>query len=163
MRRALFNSLHAFVRRSEVSYQTFIVRKKEYPDRISLKSRLARELSLFIKDNLKYFTDFDKVIVYYDNGQDPITELLSTVFASILFEVDFRKVKPVDYRLFQSADLFCTLELVAVKEKENKLSNSELIFFESRRKLVKNYLKNLMKCDFLIRHLVTQARIMSFF
>lgn len=143
VRRAIFNRLYAFTRRSEISYKTFFIRKKEYPNRIQLKTRLARELSLFIRDNLEYFTAFEKVIVYYDNGQAPITELLGTVFASILFEVDFRDVRPIDYRLFQSADLFCTLELAAAKYTENTLSKSELIFFESRRKLKKNYLGKL--------------------
>lgn len=115
---------------------------------MSLKGRLARELSLFIHANLAYFASFDKVIAYYDNGQAQITELISAVFSSLLFEVDFRKVKPIEYRLFQSADLLCTLELVLVKLKENNLSKSEESFFESRRKLIKNYLNSLEKMRF---------------
>ena len=92
---------------------------------------------------MEYFLSFDHVIVYYDNGQAPVTELIGTVFGSVFFDVDFRKVIPSDYRLFQSADLICTLELAAKKADEGKLSRSEEIFFESKRKLKKNWLNQL--------------------
>ena len=92
---------------------------------------------------MEYFFSFDRVIVYYDNGQAPVTELIGTVFGSVFFDVDFRKVVPSDYRLFQSADLICTLELAAIKADEGRLSRSEEIFFESRRKLRKNWIAQL--------------------
>lgn len=147
-RRALLGRLYAFTRRSGASYTTIAVKKREYPDRIRLKARLAQELSLFFRDHMDYFLSFDRVIVYYDNGQSPITELIGTVCGSVFFEVNYRKVIPSDYRLFQSADLFCTLELARIKADESKLSRSEEIFFESRRKLKKNYLDKLDKLRF---------------
>ncbi|MBC2888404.1 DUF3800 domain-containing protein [Gordonibacter massiliensis (ex Traore et al. 2017)] len=139
-RRSAFGSLYAFTRKAKVVYFTIAVKKKECPDRIRLKNRLARELASFFRDHMQYFLSFDKVIVYYDNGQAPITELIGTVCGSVFFEVDYRKVAPSDYRLFQSADLLCTLELAGIKADAGKLSRSEEIFFESRRKLKKNYL-----------------------
>lgn len=140
VRRSAFGCLYAFTRKAKVTYFTVAVKKKECPDRIRLKNRLARELALFFRDYMDYFLAFDKVIVYYDNGQSPITELIGTVCGSVFFEVDYRKVAPSDYRLFQSADLLCTLELAGIKADAGKLSRSEEIFFESRRKLKKNYL-----------------------
>ena len=122
---------------------TIVVKKQECSDRIRLKTRLARELSGFLRDHMEYFLSFDHVIVYYDNGQAPVTELIGTVFGSVFFDVDFRKVIPSDYRLFQSTDLICTLELAAKKADEGKLSRSEEIFFESKRKLKKNWLNQL--------------------
>lgn len=142
-RRALLGALFAFTRRSGVRLFTFTVRKKECRDRLRLKTRLARELSAFLRDHMEYFFSFDRVIVYYDNGQAPVTELIGTVFGSVFFDVDFRKVVPSDYRLFQSADLICTLELAAIKADEGRLSRSEEIFFESRRKLRKNWIAQL--------------------
>lgn len=142
-RRAVFSRLFAFTRASGVSYVTIALSKKEYAGNLKLRARLSRELSLFLREHMGYFTAFDKVIAYYDNGQSAITELLVAVFGAIFFDVDFRKVKPSSYRLFQSADMFCTLELLRLKQEHNSLSKSELIFFESRRKLVKDYLKKL--------------------
>ena len=36
---------------------------------------MARDLSLFIKDNLTYFQSFDRVILYYDNGQHELNRI----------------------------------------------------------------------------------------
>lgn len=144
-RRALLGALFAFTRRSGIRYFTAAVKKRECPDRIQLKARLARELSGFLREHMEYFLSFDRVIVYYDNGQAPVTELIGTVFGSMFFDVDFRKVTPSDYRLFQSADLLCTIELAAIKADAGQLSHSEEIFFESRRKLKKNWLSQLRR------------------
>ena len=54
---------------------------------------------------------------------------------------EFRKVLPADYRLFQVADLFCTLELVCLKDEHHIMSKSEETFFGSMRDMRKNYLK----------------------
>lgn len=147
-RRAVISRLYAFARRINISYVTFTIKKKECPSNIALKSRLAKELSLFIQENLPYLTTFDKVIVYYDNGQAAITDLVNMVFSALLFEVDFRKVNPSDYRIFQTADLLCSLELSRAKTEDHTFSRSEEVFFESRRKLKKNYLDKLKRLQF---------------
>ncbi len=83
----------------------------------------------------------DKVIVYYDRGQKEITRTLRTIFSSNLNNVDFRIVKPEDYRLFQVADLVCTLEMLDFKRANSMLNSSELTFFGGASRLKKNYLK----------------------
>ena len=146
MRRKLFDHLLTFTRTAGVTYASFSVEKRQWPDRLKLKARLSREVSLFLRDNLAFFTSFDRIIVYYDNGQSEITDLINTLFSAYFFEVDFRKVKPSDYRLFQSADLLCTLEMLRAKlAAGGQLSNSEKIFFESTRRLKKDYLKTVAK------------------
>lgn len=79
---------------------------------------------------------------YYDNGQIELTRLLISVFSTLYAHVEFRKVRPVDYKLFQVADLICTTELI---EEKAELSRSELDFFNSKRDFRKNYLKSLRK------------------
>ncbi|MDR1265499.1 MAG: DUF3800 domain-containing protein [Propionibacteriaceae bacterium] len=138
-----FNRLFAFARRAPVRHQTFTFRKRDHPDRLKLKGTISRALSLFLRDNAEYFLSFERVIIYYDNGQAEITDVLNTLFNAFFFEVDFRRVLPAQYRLFQVADLHCTLELLRVKLEENKLSHSDLYFFESRHRLRKNYLGKL--------------------
>ena len=96
-----------------------------------------------------YFQRFDKVIVYYDNGQAIVTDLINTVFNAYLSRVDVRKIKHADYRLSQAADLVCTLELLRLKEKYGAtMSRSEEIFFGSRRRLRKMFLKTLDRMSF---------------
>lgn len=79
--------------------------------------------------------------VYYDNGQVEVNKILAAVFSTLLDNVEFRKVMPSDYRLFQVADIICTLKLTELKLDNHILSKSEEKFFESERILKKNYLK----------------------
>ena len=58
---------------------------------------------------------------------------------------EFRNVAPSEYRLFQAADLYCTLELLRGKDEDNALTKSDLYFFESARKLRQQYLKKISK------------------
>jgi hypothetical protein len=88
---------------------------------------------------------FDVVKIYYDNGQVEVTRILSSVFNALLENVEFKKVIPADYRLFQVADLICTLKLTELKANRHLLSKSEIYFFENERTLKKNYLKSLGK------------------
>ena len=81
--------------------------------------------------------------MYYDNGQIELTRILASVFNTLLDGVIFRKVIPSDYRLFQVADLFCTMALIKLKLENHVLSSSELLFFGDERTLKKNYLKPL--------------------
>ena len=57
-----------------------------------------------------------------------MNKLLASVFAVMLPQVEFRKVIPADYRLFQVADLFCTLELVSLKYEKH---DSVLMFHKN--------------------------------
>ena len=106
---------------------------------------LARQ---FCRQWWQNFTSFDKVIAYYDNGQSIIAETINAVFAAKFFEVEFRRVLPHQYRLFQAADLICTLELIRMKDAAHELSKSELDFFGSAGKIRKDYLKQLDKMRF---------------
>lgn len=105
--------------------------------------KLAKQLSRFLQNNLSLFTSYDIVKIYYDNGQIELNKILSSVFNIFLDNVEFRKVIPSDYRLFQIADLVCTLQLLELKCNNHTLSNSEKRFFENDRTLKKNYLKPL--------------------
>ncbi|MDR0990358.1 MAG: DUF3800 domain-containing protein [Propionibacteriaceae bacterium] len=139
-RKAVFTRLFAFARSAPITHQAFHFRKKEHTDRLALKGAISRTLGLFLRDNASYFLSFDRVVIYYDNGQSEITEVLNTLFNGFLFNVEFRKVMPSQYRLFQVADLCCTLELMQVKIDTNQLSRSELFFFRGKRLLKKDYL-----------------------
>lgn len=50
--------------------------------------------------------------VIYDNGQTQVTKIITSVFNTLFANVEMRKVRPVDYKLFQVADLICTLEMI---------------------------------------------------
>ena len=92
---------------------------------------------------------FDIIKIYYDNGQIELNKILSTVFNSLLDNVVFKRVLPKDYRLFQVADLACTIKLAELKLANHALSKSEQAFFEGERTLRKNYIKAIEKKIFV--------------
>ena len=94
---------------------------------------------------LLHFLSFHDVKIYYDNVQVEVSKMLSSVFNALLTNPIFRKVMPTEYKLFQAADLLCTLEQVKLKLENNMFSKSEKSFFGNIRDLKKNHLKPLSK------------------
>ncbi len=142
-RRNIFSKLYFFALKAPIRYKTIIIEKKTCSDVLQLETRLARELSFFIRDHLESFQRYDKVILYYDNGQRIINRLLNTVFASELSTYEMRRVMPKDYRLFQVADLICTIELIHKKLESGDMTKSERLMFHSRRDFYKDFVRRL--------------------
>ena len=82
-----------------------------------------------------------KVILYYDNGQKEINNILNTVFATELSAHETRLAYQKDYRLSQVADMICTLKLLEDRANNNSLCRSEELVFGSRRVLIKDFIK----------------------
>ena len=144
-RKQIFNNLYNFARKVDISYHTIIVDKKQLKDPLDLVILITKSLSGFLRDHLKYFTEYDHIIIYYDNGQIQLTKILVSVFNSILLNVDFKKVNPANYRLFQVIDMLCTLELLSLKAERKMLSSSEQKFFKSAKEIEKSYLRTIRK------------------
>ncbi|MGN1111613.1 MAG: DUF3800 domain-containing protein [Acutalibacteraceae bacterium] len=144
-RKKLFNALFNFARKLNFNYVCSKVRKSECPDVISMTAKLSKEIAGKIRLHENYWNSFDKVIIYYDNGQVELTKILTSVFSALCTHVEFRKVQPVDYKLFQVADLVCTMELLSEKAENKAFSKSEQEFFCTVRDFKKNYLKVLRK------------------
>ena len=140
-----FNKMIAFIRQIDISYKCFSVEKKQVANVVDATGKLSKQISQFIKENYSEFLLFTTVKIYYDNGQIEISKLISSVMNSLLPNTEFRRVMPEKYKLFQVADLVCSMELVRLKLENNLLSKSEEIFFGNPRDLKKNYLKPLQK------------------
>ena len=64
-----------------------------------------------------------------------LTRILTSVFSTLYAHVDFRKVKPADYRLFRVADPVCTMELLEEKADANSFTKSERDFLGHTKRL----------------------------
>lgn len=144
-RRALLNSLYNFTRKAEINYICSYIDKKDCKDSIQLNAKLSREIASNLQKHKGYLDSFEKIIVYYDNGQKTLTHILTSIFNAMFFNVEFRKVKPSDYKLFQVADLVCTWELLALKAQNKSFSESEKLFFGSEREFRRNKYKMIHK------------------
>lgn len=140
-RRKVLKRMMSFLRRINVICESFYIEKKHIVDSVEASAKLSKKISHFIREHYKFFLGYDKVKIYYDNGQVEVNKILAAVFNTLLDNVEFRKVLPVEYRLFQVADLVCTIKLTDLKRANRALSKSELLFFGDERTLKKNYIK----------------------
>ena len=147
-RRKIFQRLFVFTRTCRIAYQPFIVDKRHITDEKTLSDLLSNQIRAFLLSNLAFFQGYDRIVLYYDYGQSELTKLLKDTCGEILSNLEIRKVRPVDYKLFQAADLLCTLELLAQKAENKALSRSELAFFHSERELRRTYLKPIQQKRF---------------
>lgn len=147
-RRNIFNKMVAFTRQLNVSFRCFHIEKKHIADSVEASGKLSKQIAMFIRENYNDFLSFDKIKVYYDNGQIELTRILSSVLNALLPEVEFRKVLPSDYRLFQVADLICTLELLRLKMDNKIISKHELLFWGKESDFRKNYLKRVYQKEY---------------
>ena len=144
-RRRVFNGMVTFIKHIDIRYHCVYIEKRQMNDSVQAVASLSRQISSFIVDHYEAFHAYDAVKIYYDNGQVEITKLLASVFNVLLPHVEMRKVIPSAYRLFQVADLLCSLELVKLKIEASAVSSSEMEFFGNLRDLKKNYLKPLSR------------------
>jgi len=144
-RRNLIYAFQHFIRKAPVKYHTISIKKKECKNHDDLVSRLSKELNRFVKSNLIFFQSYNQIIVYYDNGQQEIKNMVNTVFSINISDVEFRVVKPYEYKLFQISDYICSFELLRIKQEAGSLALSERKFFYKPQELRKQFLKEIQK------------------
>ena len=160
-RRKILNKMVVFFRKVDIKYKCFYIEKQHIDDIIEASGKLSKLISMFIREHYAEFLTFDIVKIYYDNGQIELTKILSSVFNAMLPKIEFRKVLPSEFKLFQVADLLCSFCLIDLKLSHGCcLSHSELTFFGNLRDLKKNYLKPIKKKEWLFpRRISRQAWI----
>ncbi len=146
-RQKLLNKILIFTSIIPINQKTFVYDKNDFnEDRYKLLHRMSNDLNAFLLSNQEFFLSFDETIVYYDGGQQIVSNALAFAFGSVGFNVTFKeRVKPENYRLFQVADFISTIMLISSKlNKHKKLSRNEAAFLDQRH--LKNlYLRTIKK------------------
>lgn len=143
-RKLLFKMLN-FVNACPINCLTVKIDRKNAADKISLFGKLAKAISAEIAEHISFFQSFEKIIIYYDNGQIELSAILNAVFSIHFSNVEFRKAEPQKYRLLQAADFVCSIELLKTKQSEKRLSSSESHFFYKPQELKKTFIKSIEK------------------
>ena len=130
MRKSIFNSIYQFSRKIPVKYKTIIIDKRYTNDTRTLRQRLSIEINKMIKEHEKYFNRFDKIVMYYDNGQETLGTILDSIF--LRFEGFEHRVNfdHKEKRLFQVSDMLTFIDKYDYKYK-NKMpfTRGEKYFF----------------------------------
>ena len=132
-----------------VKWVSFRYRKKEFNDYLEFQRRIFRDLRKYLFDHESYFSKFSEIVIYYDKGQHNLSSVLNLAFSDAPFKSVFHAdVKPERYRLFQVADLVCTVELLKAKRREAiAFTKSEEMFFPCPRDLKKNVIRPLARLE----------------
>ena len=144
-RRKMFNKMSFFANHIDFKYAIVSIDKKHINNEKELSYEICKQMYEIINDKLSFFQQFDKIKVYYDNGQKQLTKLLIIVLNDLLVEPIFRFVKPHDYTLFQVADFISTLELINIKFERKIISQSEKYFFGEYHDFYRSYYKKIDK------------------
>jgi len=146
-RKSIFNAIYQFSRKIPVKYKTIIIDKKYTDNGRILRQRLSIEINNMVKEYEKYFSKFDIIVMYYDNGQEVLGTILDAIFSRY---VGFEHRVEFDHkekRLFQVSDMLTYIDKYDYKYK-NKMSftKSEKYFFSLYE--IRRILKELNKKRF---------------
>lgn len=146
-RRQIYHRMRTFVDRVDLLYKSFIVEKKHLKNSLEITTKLAQQMSFFIKQNFPYFNHFDKIKIYYDNGQSGVIGIISTVFTVLFNNAEIKMALQKDYKMLQAADFICTMSLAELKLNHHALSSSERRVLGDDREINKT-LKKLKRKEF---------------
>lgn len=144
----IYRRTKAFIEKAKFSYQNFIVEKKHIETSMELTTKLVQQITNFIRQHYQYFVQFDKVKVYYDNGQDGVAKIIMAVFIALFNNPDIKVAKQEDYKMLQAADFVCTAALTELKMNRHGLSRSERHILGNDKMIYKYMLKPLKKKKF---------------
>ena len=151
MRIRIFRRMMIFVQKAKIKYKCFKLFKPYNSGDRAIHDTLLQEIVDFLISHRNDFNAYNLLKVYYDNGQTQVASLLKEAFALYSAKVEFvADVQPAKYRLFQAADVICTLELVKAKLlTSGTMSESESRFFGGIKNFKKNYLKALTRKEYV--------------
>ena len=131
-RKKIFNAIFEFTRRVPIRYCTILIDKKYTDNSSVLSKKIINEVGKMINEHKKYFQKFDKIVLYYDNGQEKLGNILDRLFSE--FEGYEHRVEfdHKEKRLFQVVDMLTYIDK-AIYKNDNKLkySKSEKFFFSN--------------------------------
>ena len=129
-RKNIFWAIFYFSKRVNVKIHTIIIDKRYKNSKVQLNRELATEINNFFGFISDYMNQFEKVVVYYDNGQEALGTIIDTLLINknnVEHRVDFNHKEK---RLFQVSDMLTFIDKIVYKYKHNiSLTRAEQYFF----------------------------------
>ena len=142
-RQKIFWTIFNFARKVPVKLKTIILDKRYMNNKSQLNKAIFTEISKFVNDNKKYFDTFDKIVIYYDNGQETLGTILD-----IIFVADDRIERRIEFdharkRLFQVSDMLTFIDKLDYKFHNNMPFTKAEKYFFTNKEIV--YIKRKLK------------------
>lgn len=129
-RKEIFWSIFYFSKRVKVKIHTIIVDKRFKNNKTQLNMELAGKINEFFNSILDYMNEFDRVVVYYDNGQDSLGAIIDTLLlnkTNVEHRIEFNHKEK---RLFQVSDMLTFIDKIVYKHNNNMpMTKAEQYFF----------------------------------
>lgn len=129
-RKDIFWSIFYFSKRVKVKIHTIIVDKRFKNNKSQLNRELAVEINNFFEVIKDYMNEFDKVVIYYDNGQEALGAIVDTLLitrSNVEHRIEFNHKEK---RLFQVSDMLTFVDKIVYKHDHNMtLTKAEKYFF----------------------------------
>lgn len=147
IRKQLLASFFTMLQHLPIRYRTFAYEKGEYAAGGDLCAKMKRDVINMMLENLEYFQGFEKVNIYYDDGQALVSRVLrdAAEYALSAGAVVHKECNPQSLMLAQAADLLCTIELTAIKYSRHEQTRTDERFFGAAGSFKKNWLKKVRK------------------
>jgi len=145
-RRRIFARMMAFARKIDYRFACLPVDKKFVTSSDQVRGALETQLRDFLIRNEALMSGYGHLKIYYDCGQPEVTNVLHGILEERLADrVEFAQgVDPQKYKMFQVADLMCTVKLIEQKLKLGlHMTESEERFFGGPRDFKRNVLRQL--------------------
>ena len=142
-RKKLFWTIFNFARKVPVKLKTIILDKRYMNNKSQLNKSIFTEISKFVANNKNYFDTFDKIVIYYDNGQETLGAILDIVFIlndKIERRIDFDHIEK---RLFQVSDMLTFIDKLDYKYHNNMAFTKVEKYFFTNQEIV--YIKRKLK------------------
>lgn len=143
-RKKIFWAIFYFSKRVKVKIHTIIIDKRFKNSKTQLNRELAIEINKFFESISDYMNQFEKVVVYYDNGQEALGAIIDTLLITknnVEHRIEFDHKEK---RLFQVSDMLTFIDKIVYKHNHNiPLTKSEKYFFSVKDILgIIRHLKN---------------------
>lgn len=143
-RQKIFWTIFNFANKVPVKLKTIILDKRYMNRKNQLSKAIYSEINKFINENKDYFSLFEKIVVYYDNGQESLAAILDNVFAT---NEKIERIVEFDHitkRLFQVSDMLTVIDKLDYKFQNNiPFTRAEKYFFTNKEiEYIKRKLRN---------------------
>ena len=129
-RKNIFWAIFYFSKRVKVKIHTIIIDKRFKNSKTQLNRELAIEINKFFESISNYMNQFEKVVVYYDNGQEALGAIIDTLLITknnVEHRIEFDHKEK---RLFQVSDMLTFIDKIVYKHNHNiPLTRAEKYFF----------------------------------
>ena len=129
-RKNIFWSIFYFSKRVKVKIHTIIIDKRFKNNKAQLNKELAIAINNFFNLIDDYMNQFEKVVVYYDNGQEALGAIIDTLLMNknnVEHRIEFNHREK---RLFQVSDMLTFIDKIVYKHNNNiTLTKAEKYFF----------------------------------